>query len=85
MPTKGSRMAACYDLDTITDFTIATGGHVLVETGIPVRLPKGTYTRLALRSGLASRNGINIRGGVIDVEYTGQVKIIMINLVENVN
>ena len=63
----------------INEFTIPAQGQVLAETSITIRPPKGTYVRIAPRSGLASKKGIAINGGVIDADYTGEVKVIMIN------
>jgi len=40
-------------------------------------MPKGTYGRLAARSGRASEMGIAVGGGVIDADYTGKVKAIL--------
>ena len=51
----------------------------LVGTGIARALPKGTNGRLAARSGRASKNGIAVGGGVIDADYTGEVKVILRN------
>ena len=79
MPTKGSRMAAGHDIYTIDEIRIPARGQVLVETGIAVGLPPNTYARLAPRSGLANKKGIDIGGGVLDADYTGEVKVIMIN------
>ena len=50
-----------------------------METGIAVGLPPNTYARLAPRSRLESKNRIDIGGGVINGDYTGEVKVIMIN------
>src|ERR1700712_38617 len=69
-PTKGSRLAAGHDLYAIDEFTIPAQGQVLAETGIAIGLPKGTDGRIAPRSGLASKKGIAINGGVIDADYT---------------
>ena len=44
-----------------------------------IGLPKGTYARIAPRSGLASKKIISVERGVIDAEYTGEVKVILIN------
>ena len=41
-------------------------------------LPKGTYARIAPRSGVASKKRISVGGGVIDVDYPGEVKVILI-------
>ena len=60
-------------------FTYQKGGQVLVETGLAIGLPKGTYARIAPRSGLASKNRISVGGGAIDVDYTGEVKVILNN------
>ena len=57
---------------------IPSQGQVLAEPGIAIGLPKGTYARIAPRSELASKKGIAINGGVIDADYTGEVKVIMI-------
>ena len=51
----------------------------MVETGIAIGLPEATYGRLAARSGMASKMGIAVGGGVIDADYTGEVKVILRN------
>jgi len=79
LQTKGSRLAAGHDIYAISEFTIPAQGQVLAETGIRIGLPKGTYARIAPRSGLANKKGIAINGGVIDVDYTGEIRVIMIN------
>ena len=38
-----------------------------------------TYGKIEGRSGRAVRNGIIIGGGVIDSDYTGEIKVILIN------
>ena len=48
---------------------------MLVDTGIAVGLPKGIYDRIAARSGMASKHGIAVGGGVIYADYTGEVKV----------
>ena len=79
LPTKGSRLVAGHDIHTINEFTLPAQGQVLAETGIAMGLPKGTNARIAPRSGLVSKKGIAINGGVIDADYTGEVKVIMLN------
>ena len=79
MPTKGSRMVAGHDIYALEAGSIPAKGQTLVGTGIVIGLPKGTYGRLAARSGMASKNGIAVGGGVIDADYTGEVKVILRN------
>jgi len=77
--TKGSRFAAGHDIYALTDGLVPAKGQTMVETGIAIRLPEGTYGRLAARSGMASKMGIAVGGGVIDADYTGQIKVILRN------
>ena len=71
MPTNGSRMAAGHDLYAMEEVLIPAKGQTLVDTGLAVGLPRGTYGRIAPRSGPANKKRINVGGGVIDVDYTG--------------
>jgi len=79
LPTKGSPGSAGLDLHALTNATILPRGTTLIDTGIAITLPKGTYGRIASRSGLALRNSIDTKAGVIDPDYTGSLKIILHN------
>ena len=78
-PTKDSRMAAGHDIYALEEGLIPANGKTRVGTGIAIGLPKGTYCRLAARSGMASKNSIAVGGGVVDADYTGEVKVILRN------
>ena len=54
----------------------------IVPTGIFIQLPKGTEAQIRPRSGLAAKNGITVLNspGTIDSDYTGEIKVILINL-----
>merc|ERR1719334_1338114 len=60
IPTKGSASAAGYDLYSAYDYTIPARGKVLAKTDLQVKVPHGTYGRVAPRSGLAWKNHIDI-------------------------
>jgi len=79
MLTKGSQFAAGHGMYTLTDGFVPGKGQTIVETGIAIGLPEGTYGRQAARSGMASKMGIAVGGGVIDADYTGEVKVILRN------
>jgi len=79
VPTKGSRLAAGHDIYHLKDGTIPAQRQVLVDTRIAIGLPRGTYGRLAARGGIASKHGIAVGGAVIDVDYTGEIKVILRN------
>lgn len=54
IPTRGSASAAGFDLYASQDDTVPARGKAMVETGIAVALPAGTYGRVAPRSGLGA-------------------------------
>jgi len=72
VPTKCSRMAARHDIYALRDGTIPAQRQMVVDTGIAIGLPRGTYGRLAARSGMAGKHGIAVGGGVIDADSTGE-------------
>jgi len=79
IPTKGSRFAAGNDIYALTDGLVPVKGQTTVEMGIAIGLPEGTYGSLAARSGMASKMEIGVGGGVIEADYTGEVKVILRN------
>ncbi|KAG9286852.1 hypothetical protein G9A89_012402 [Geosiphon pyriformis] len=46
--------------------------HTYIDLKIALKIPATTMVQLAFRSSLAKR-GINIRGGIIDAEYVGNI------------
>ncbi|KAF2800026.1 dUTP diphosphatase [Melanomma pulvis-pyrius CBS 109.77] len=81
-PTKGSAFAAGHDLYSARDIVIPARGRARVDTDISIAVPAGTYGRVAPRSGLAAKHGIDTMAGVIDADYRGQVGVILANLSE---
>jgi dUTP pyrophosphatase len=51
----------------------------LIKTSIGVIIPKGYYGRIAPRSGLAFKSGIDVLAGVIDNDYRDPIGVILIN------
>lgn len=80
MPTRGSASAAGYDLYSTEDYTLKPLERKLFKTGISMAIPQGLYGRIAPRSGLAYKDGIDTMAGVIDEDYRGDVGVILINL-----
>ena len=72
-------MAAGHDLYAMEEVLIPAKGQTLVDTGLAVGLPRGIYARIAPRRGLANKKRINVGGGVIDADHTGEVKVILTN------
>ena len=79
LPTRATPGAVGYDLFSIDNYVIRPGHRVVVSTGISVQLPPGTYGRIAPRSGLAVKHGLDTLAGVVDPDYTGEVKVVIQN------
>eukprot|EP00088_Acartia_fossae_P070812 TRINITY_DN9573_c0_g1_i2.p1 TRINITY_DN9573_c0_g1~~TRINITY_DN9573_c0_g1_i2.p1 ORF type:complete len:175 (+),score=55.45 TRINITY_DN9573_c0_g1_i2:2-526(+) len=79
IPTRGSQKAAGYDLYSAYDYQIPPRGKILAKTDIQIKVPHGTYGRVAPRSGLAWKQHIDIGAGVVDEDYRGNVGVVMFN------
>ena len=79
LPSRGSSDAAGYDLTSTESHIILPGHRAVVGTGIAVELPEGTYGRVAPRSGLAVKNGLQVGAGVVDRDYRGELKVVIFN------
>lgn len=82
IPSRATSNSVGYDLSACESLIIPSGKHMLVNTGITIGLPKDCYGRVAPRSGLAVKHGIQVGAGVIDPDYTGEVKVVLFNLGE---
>ena len=78
-PFQANESDAGYDLFSTQYITIEPFQRKLVSTGISVEIPQGFYGRIAPRSGLACKNGIDVMAGVIDSGYRGEIKVLLIN------
>lgn len=79
VPTQGSEYAAGYDLYAAEEGVVLAECRLLVKTNIAVSIPEGYYGRIAPRSGLAYKSGIDILAGVIDADYRGDIGVILYN------
>ena len=79
LPVKGTSLVAGYNLSSAQQLVIPVNGRALVQTDISISVPKGTYGRIAPRSGLAVKHGITTSAGVIDADYTGPVGVVLFN------
>lgn len=78
-PSRRSDGAAGYDLHAAAAATVNPWARSTITTGLVVEIPEGHYGRIAPRSGLAVEHGIGTLAGVIDSDYRGIVKILLVN------
>ena len=79
LPVYGSSHAAGADLCALETFLLTPGSRKLYKTGLAMAIPSGVYGRIAPRSGLAFKHGIDVLAGVIDEDYRGDIGVILIN------
>ena len=82
VPERSNSGDAGYDLFSTEFVKIAPLERVLVSTGICIEIPKeaSCYGRVAPRSGLSIKKGLDVMAGVVDSSYRGEVKVVLINL-----
>jgi dUTP pyrophosphatase len=59
---------------------VYAGARVAISTGVHVAIPEGYYGDIRSKSGLALNCGLTCLTGTIDQGYTGEIKVILINL-----
>ena len=72
---KANSMDAGWDLVAQHDAVVKFGEITNVSTGVMGDIPAGHYGKIEGRSGLASKQGIFVLGGVIDAGYEGELKV----------
>lgn len=70
---------AGYDLKSKDDYTVKSNQRLLVKTDLFIDMPSNMYAQIAPRSGLALKNWVDVKGGVIDSGYRGEVGVILHN------
>jgi dUTP pyrophosphatase len=79
LPKRGSVLAAGLDVCSIEEISLGPKQRVMVRTGLAVAVPLGFYGRVAPRSGLAAKHGLDVLAGVIDSDYRGEVCCLLYN------
>lgn len=80
LPSRATEGSVGYDLCSIGDgMVMPNGGRACISTGISICIPNGYYGRIAPRSGLAVKFGIDVGAGVVDPDYIGEVRVVLFN------
>lgn len=91
MPIKSTPNSACYDLhmyapscNAANPGVIYPGNLVAVPTGLAIDFPEGYHGRIYIRSSMSAKNKLSLANGVgiIDEDYTDEIKVLIINLGE---
>ena len=84
LPTRGSSFAAGLDICSIEDLIVEPHQRAMARTGLAMAIPHGFYGRVAPRSGLAVKHGLDVLAGVIDSDYRGELCCILYNTSDTV-
>ena len=79
MPTKAHETDLGWDLHSSERYIIPAFSRQLVNTGIAMGFPQDVGGIIKDRSGISSKMGLFVMAGVIDPDYTGEIKILMFN------
>lgn len=78
LPTQGSKHAVGFDLYTPRTFSLEAEQHRLIPLGIKSSFRNDWSALIWQRSGLGTRS-VDVLGGVVDPDYRGEWKVILIN------
>ncbi|MDC0644022.1 dUTP diphosphatase [Crocinitomicaceae bacterium] len=85
LPTRGSKLAGGLDIyaDTKHPRMITEGKLTTIPTGIAMQIPEGYVGLVQPRSGFAFSRGVDHLAGVIDADYTGEIKLLLTSHAKN--
>lgn len=82
-PLQAHNGDAGFDLFSIENVVIRSGGRFAVSTGIAVMIPFGFVGLIWDKSGRALNDGLKTMAGVVDSGYRGEVRVVIFNAGEN--
>jgi deoxyuridine 5'-triphosphate nucleotidohydrolase len=78
IPSRAFNNDAGYDIYTPSSFKsvrLELGDQILIDSGIHVHIPKGSYLKVENRSSMCVKKGIIVGACIIDCGYEGSIKI----------
>lgn len=86
IPKYQTSQSAGFDIHILDNVIIDVNEKLLLNTGLAVSIPENTMLMIVPRSGLSLKTTLNIANspGILDKDYTGELKIIAENT-SNIN
>ena len=78
-PHRATPGSVGYDLFTPFDFEIQPQEQKTIFTDLSVSVPKGHYVQLMSKSGLTVSYELEVKAGVIDPDFTGNLGVVLRN------
>jgi len=79
LPTKAFGTDAGFDLTACKKITINSSSEETVPTGIAIQIPTGYFGLIKIRSGFGIGLHLTESAGVIDSDYRGEIKVVLVN------
>jgi dUTP pyrophosphatase len=83
VPSQATPHSVGYDVHSPITTVIPPYDRRCIPLGICMKPPEHFYIGIAARSSLAYNYGIQVDGGVIDADYTGEIGILIFNTTNN--
>ena len=80
LPSYSHDGDAAMNLHTVETAILQPGDRKVFRTGIAMSIPAGYAGLIWDRSGLATKSGLKVLGGVIDSGYRGEIGVGLVNL-----
>ena len=78
-PTWTTKYFIGLDLYSPDNYLIHPKKQMLIPIQIKLGIPLGYYGRIASKSTLAAHHEIHVAAGVVDPDYVGEIKVLLIN------
>tara|TARA_B110000858_G_scaffold180347_1_gene217836 strand:- start:1484 stop:2002 length:519 start_codon:yes stop_codon:yes gene_type:complete len=79
IPQRKTADAAGFDLCSGEDCIVSARASKIVSTGIQMQIAPGHFGKIEGRSGLGFKYQIMPFGGIIDSDYRGEIKVLLLN------
>ena len=79
-PSKSTEFAVGLNIYSPANHIISAKDQTIIPTGLRIQIPPGHYVHLCSKSGLAMQHHVHVGAGIIDPDYTGEVKVLLLNL-----
>ena len=79
-PSKSTKFAVGLDIHSPATYIISAKDQTMIPTGLRIQIPPGHYWHLCSKSSLAMKHHVHVGAGIIDPDYTGEVKVLLLNL-----
>lgn len=79
IPTKSTPNFIEYDLQAPQDASVTPHSRKATPLSFGISIPPELYGRIVSRSGMSLKKNINVASGVIEPDYRGEIKVMLIN------